>query len=325
MFNLGEISMKKTLVAIAALAAASAFAQSTATIGGEVRFGYQKGVDRTATTKATTGMALTDATIFVSATEDLGGGLVASARVQLDQASSSFGNALNRRNTSLGLRGGFGTIGFSNTRSGDLITRAFVAPSNLPEGLYNTSGVVARVPIDIVQYTSPSMSGLTFNVALVEHTSDGTIVPTRRVTVLGGDYANGPLAAGVAYKASSAANGGAAIVAPAKKGNFEAYATYDLGVARVGFGFDSKATSDSSNAGKNAFALGIAAPFGPATVGLNYAKRGTAKVTEVAANYALSKRTSLNASFGNQTATAQTLAGVTPKQSQYRLSMSHTF
>ena len=76
-------------------------------------------------------------------------------------------------------------------------------------------------------------------------------------------------------------------------------------------------------------------PLGAMTVGFNYAKRGTAKVTEAAVNYALSKRTAFNVSVGNQTASASTAAlvagtgaagGVTlAKQSQYRISVAHTF
>jgi predicted porin len=336
MFNLGEFSMKKTLVAIAALAAVSAFAQSTATLSGVIRFGYQKAPNASTTTKADTGFALTDATFNLGVVEDLGGGLKAAGNVTFDTASSAFGNPLNRRNTSLGLMGGFGTIGFAQTRSSDLITKAMVAPSNLPEGLYNTSGIVARGGMDGFSYTTPNMSGFTAGLALIESTNDGTVNPGRFTTVLSADYSNGPLAIGVAFKNTGGKNG---FAAPAQKGNTELFATYDLGVAKLGLGFDSKTNAGggvtAANAAKSAVSFGVAAPFGPATVGLNYAKRGTAKVTEAAVNYALSKRTSFNVSVGNQSASAATAAlvagtgaagGVTlAKQSQYRISLAHTF
>jgi predicted porin len=345
MFNLGEFSMKKTLVAIAALAATAAFAQSAVTLGGEIRFGYQKAPDQTAAVKSSTGFALTDATLKIGVVEDLGGGLKVAANTQLDQASSAFGNALNRRNTSLALMGSFGTVGFSQTRSSDLLTKAMVAPSNLPEGLYNTSGIVARAGIDGFGYTTPNLGGFTAGFSLVESTGDGTVLPTRRTSVLSADYSNGPLAVGVALKNTNAVNGAAPLAATARKSNFEAFGTYDLGVAKLGFGFDGKTTNGAlANSDKSAISMGVAVPFGPATVGLNYAKRGTAKVTEFAVNYALSKRTSVNASFGNQSASAGSVAAVPgtvsvagvpaagtaavpflAKQSQYRISLAHTF
>lgn len=316
--------MKKTLVAIAALAAASTFAQSTVTLGGEIRFGYQKAPDATRLTKASVGLALTDATLKIGMVEDLGGGLKVAANTQLDQASSAFGNALNRRNTSLALIGGFGTVGFAQTRSSDLLNSAMIAPTNLPEGLYNTSGVIARSPIDSLGYTSPNISGFTGSVSFVESAADGTATPTRRTLTLAGNYSNGPLGLGISFK-NTGANGAAVLPVGFRKSNVELLASYDLGIAKIAVGYDSKTNASTlisvANAPKNAFAIGVSAPFGPATVGVNYAKRGNASVAEAGVNYSLSKRTSLNASFGKQSG-GNVLAF---RQSQYRLSMSHTF
>ncbi len=322
--------MKKTLVAIAALAAVSAFAQSTATISGVVAFGLQKAPNATATTKADTGFAMTDATIAFGLVEDLGGGLRVSGNMTFDGASSAFANALNRRNSTLALSGDFGTVRFSQTRTSDLLTGAMVAPSYLPEGLYNTSGVVARAPMDWFAYTSPSFSGFTATLGLAETATDGTASPTRRTLVLSGNYANGPLVAGLAFKNTSGVNGA---LDPAQKSNIELFGTYDFGMAKIGLGLDGKTNAGGGvsvdNAKKSAISFGVSAPVGPATVGLNFAKRGTAKVTELAGQYAMSKRTALNASFGNQSASAATAAVVgevvKAKQSQFRIAMIHTF
>jgi hypothetical protein len=116
----------------------------------------------------------------------------------------------------------------------------------------------------------------------------------------------------VAFKSTSGT-----IAAGAKKTNTELFATYNFGVATVGFGFDSKRTTTE----KSAFSFGVAAPLGAATVGLNYAKRDTNKVTEVVAKYDLSKRTNINASFGKMTADEAT-AG---KGNQYRIGVYHAF
>lgn len=293
--------------ALAALASTAAFAQSSVNLTGVVGFAYQK-----APHEAHKGLTNTDATIAVSVSEDLGGGLRASAAIAYDAASSQFGNALNRRNTSIGLAGGFGSVSLANTRSSDLLTRGMVAPSNLPEGLYNRSGVVARVAVDALTYTAPAMSGFTPYIQYVEANTDGGTNPVNKITVLGANYANGPLAAGVAFKSTSGT-----IPAGAKKTNTELFATYDLGVARVGFGFDSKRTATD----KSAMSFGVAAPMGAMTVGLNYAKRDTNKVTEVVARYDLSKRTNINASFGKMTADEAT-AG---KGNQYRIGVYHAF
>lgn len=332
--------MKKTLVAVAAMASVSAFAQ--ATLGGEVRFGYQKAPNATTTTKADTGFTLTDATFRLGMTEDLGGGLKAAANVTFDQDSGAFAKPLNRRNTSLSLTGNFGRISFNQTRSSDLLTNAMVAPSNLPEGLYNTSGIVARGGIDTLGYAL-QVGDFSGSLTYVESNNDGNVNPGRTTIVVGVGYANGPVAAGLAFKNTNGKNG---FPAPTNKSNTEAFVTYDLGVAKLGLGYDSKTFAGggvtAANAEKSAISMGVSAPVGPAVIGLNYAKRGTAKVTELAANYALSKRTSINASFGRQTAsgatsgatsyavvagapTAQQTGTILAKQSQFRISVAHTF
>jgi len=107
----------------------------------------------------------------------------------------------------------------------------------------------------------------------------------------------------------------------ARKNRLEAFATYDLGVAKLGIGYDGKnvGTSDTVYAANlaneyasirtpgtadyvrfneaAAWSVGVSAPIGAFTVGANYAKRDIAKLTEVVAKYDLSKRTSLNASL----------------------------
>ena len=294
--------MKKTLLALAVVAASgAAFAQS-ATLSGQVNYGYQQ---VTAAGVAAKGLALDTVTLNVGVTEDLGGGLKAAANVTFDGASSNFANALNRRNASIGLSGGFGSVSLANTRSGDLLTKAMVAPSNLPDGMYDTSGVLARAPIDILTYTTPSMSGFTGSVSFVESSTDGTSTAATNTLILAGAYAAGPIAAGLSYKMQTKVASGD------KVKNLEAFATYDLGVAKLGVGFDQKPTG-----GDHAFAVGVSAPLGAATVGVNFAKRGANKVTEFAAKYDLSKRTNVNFSAGKQTIDLG---------NQYRLSVQHNF
>jgi predicted porin len=322
--------------------AGTAFAQSSVTLSGLVHAGYQKAPT------GNKGFALTDYEFTLAATEDLGGGLRATASMAIIDAvrtdstgltaatnvnspvgttggNAGFRSGLGRNNTSLGLAGGFGSLYYHSIRSGDLITRAMVAPASLPDGIYDNSGIISRSPIDYVIYTSPSFGGFNGSLGYAETGFDGNVTPATKVTVLGAGYANGPLAAGLAYKSAS----GAAFVAGVRKTNLEGFATYDLGVAKLGFGFDTKraATLTASTTEKNAFAFGVSAPLGPVTVGVNYAKRDTNKLYEAVAQYALSKRTQLNVSVGKQKGPGATgfVAPAIAEGGQYRIKLQHAF
>jgi len=92
MFNLGEISMKKTLVALAALAATASFAQSSVTISGRLDLGMSNlkttnslGVTTSSTTRTDlTGnqSGRTTSRLTFAGTEDLGGGLRANFNIE---------------------------------------------------------------------------------------------------------------------------------------------------------------------------------------------------------------------------------------------------
>ena len=314
--------MKKTLIALAVLATAgTAFAQSTVSLTGLVGAAAQSFDSNVGRQR---GITLTDATIRVGVTEDLGSGLKAEAAIQFDESSEQFAKALNRRNSSISLTGGFGQVRFDNTRSSNLLTRGMVAPSNLYLGIYDGSGVITRSPVDALTY-GMKFGDFTGSVQYVEGgstvQSDGIVNAPVKVGVLNVGYAKGPIAAGLAVKAYSfRTNLG---YTPERKNRLEAFATYDLGVAKFGVGYDGAnvgAPNTAAYTDAAAWAVGVSAPLGPVTIGANYAKRDANKVTELAANYALSKRTSFNASLGRQTANKGTDNG-----NQYRLGVYHSF
>ena len=326
--------MKKTIVALAVLSATSAFAQVSLT--GVVRAAYQK-TNSTSFTTNQTGFALTDATISVGAVEDIGS-MKASAGITLDQNSDGFPAAgtgttansngsspstgsINRRNTFIQLAGGFGVVRFDQTRSGDLLTRAWVAPTNLSQGIYDGSTVLTRSAVDAISYSMP-FGAVTAGLQFVE-TSDGSIEPAVSVTVFNIGYKDGALEAGVALK-SSTAKLESTSATWARSINSEAFVTYDFGMAKVGLGYDSANAAVASSALNDAaaFSFGIAVPVtGQLTVGANYASRDVANTSEYAANYALSKRTVFNASYGRQTAKETT----TRTADQFRMSLAHNF
>jgi predicted porin len=314
MFNLGDFSMKKTLVALAALASVSAFAQSSVTLGGAFGAGYQVSPNKQK------GFAFTDADLNVGVAEDLGGGLRATLATTLQTTGDNFRSGVLRGNTSLGIASAdMGSLSFGHTRSSDLLTQALVAPASLPDGIYDSSGVLARGAIDAVTYTSPVFGGgLRAQVAYIENAANtiaaatgvatgqflggfstdgsGTVNAARKTVVLGLSYANGPLTTAVAYKSSKnddtlyPALAFASTPGAAKKTNVEAVATYNFGVALVGFGLDSATNSKPTAVAagntaayrtylaqvagsKTAFGLGVALPMGATTLGVNYAKR----------------------------------------------------
>ena len=120
MFNLGVIYMKKSLVALAALAATGAFAQSSVTLYGRIDAGLfnQTRETQVVGSKVTTfdlagaQNRKTGARLGVTGVEDLGGGLragfVIESRVNID--SSNGGTFGDTRQANINLNGGFGTI-----------------------------------------------------------------------------------------------------------------------------------------------------------------------------------------------------------------------
>jgi len=140
--------MKKTLVAMAALAATGAYAQSGVSLTGVVDVGYAvTNVDLVPTSKfgglATNGVSTT--AFFFKGVEDLGGGLKASFTAELDWAPTQSNSAnLNSSTSSLGgivytgtpfngeqfvgLEGGFGVLKLGTPNSPALILNAMSQP-----------------------------------------------------------------------------------------------------------------------------------------------------------------------------------------------------
>ena len=334
--------MKKTLIALAAVVAAGgAFAQSTVSLTGGVSFGFQS---KPTAVGNVAGLSATDGSLYVNVSEDLGGGLTAAASMNFDNGPDQFNIAgFNRRAMGLSLAGGFGKVSFANTRSGDLIAGAFIAPSNLPNGFYD-NGIQARSAIDILTYTTPSFSGFTGNLSYVESggslalgypangAGDGNNKFTTTTVVLGLNYANGPLAGGLAFKSSNYngdyANGAATVAAGniARSTNAEGVISYDFGVAKVALGFDTGTAGVVTSAFNDAtaWAFGVAVPVGAVTVGANWAQRDSINAYEVAVKYDLSKRTNVNLSFGRGNSPV-VMPNATTDGSQYRLSLNHAF
>jgi len=317
--TLEKFAMKKTLIALAAVAVSgAAFAQ--ATISGSINVGVMDtGAPNAKAEVASLGGGANAINIVTS--EDLGGGLKGGFNGQMrfsaatgDFTSAGAGNAfLHAANAHIS--GGFGTVAVGK----------IAEASNCgfdPWGCTGGAGVIAGAAGTVsgliaagtqaqsISYASPSFSGFT--------ASYQTTVSTRtnERTVLNLSYAAGPLAVQFLQSNSSGntvANGaGGTTPTPATdvdgKGT-SIGASYDLGVAKLAV-FNAKTENDVGVTTVDVTGLTATMPMGAITILAGYAKSKTgtgltataANDTKVALgmNYALSKRTTLGADLFKQ-------------------------
>ena len=279
--------MKKTLIAMAVLAASGAsFAQSAVTLSGYIGSGWQKDKD------AVKGFAMTDSRIQLSGTEDLGGGLKASFTKQFRVNAAARGASdVVGEDSAMSLAGDFGTVAYNKTRGSTLLTNALLSGASLPNDQWTNP--LSRKSIDVVSYTAPAMNGFTLGVSRAEtnatsdhnHSSGGE--GTLQTNTLSVSYAVGPLAAAIAIKKNAGAS-------TANKN--EAFASYDLGVAKVAMGYE-RTTGDTDSK----TSAGVSVPLGAFTAGLSAISWGNKSYQDVSVAYALSKRTSVQFSRGDYT------------------------
>ena len=328
--------MKKTLIALAVVAASgAAFAQSAVTLGGTYNFGLQK---------SNTGVKSADffdAKVNFSGAEDLGGGLKASFSTEMQMggradtttvAAAAGAEVANQskksnvwaRNATVSLAGGFGTLTGGRVEGANLAQSAQLAGASLANGFDQASLAGANTNFNLVSYTSPAFNGFTVGVSQSKalnstFAADADSSDETTVTAVSASYAAGPVAAGFVNKSVNTAG----TASDGKKN--EMFATYDLGVAKVGLGYAKN--SGAAYAGQKAQMIAsVVAPVASNfTLGADYINRdGATAATDskgyaVAANYMLSKRTKINATMGKLT-----LAGVAG-QSQYRVGLFHNF
>jgi len=213
--------MKKSLVALAALAATSAFAQSSVVLNGnlDIAFANVGASGQTGTLTARKGSTVTalagssTSTINITATEDMGGGMKGLARFEIDPRGFLVdGSALAAHQRFVGIEGGFGAI-----KVGAPDSAAVVWVNGYGSALGTATGsgygqAHSRLIADTrynrsVKYESPLMSGFQASVLYapgmdrVDATAAnayGGLPFQRSVTELGASYQNGPLNIGFA-------------------------------------------------------------------------------------------------------------------------------
>jgi predicted porin len=268
--TLEKLAMKKTLIALATLAAATgtAFAQSSVTIGGTLEVApirstnltSQTGAVSTAVKGSNLGQHNTWSTsvLSISGVEDLGGGLKASL-----VAISGVGDGFAARERTLGLSGGFGALrfgrfvpaaaagfhAFTQTGSATLVGSAYGmstsstgAVSTATHNPLHDGGAMFERQDNVLQYTSPAFSGVTVNVAMVSNTTDSNAADKvgkveGKQTSLHLGYAAGPLSAGIGINSRTDSGEAATAAAVAKTDTDLTWigVSYNLGMATVGF------------------------------------------------------------------------------------------
>ena len=334
--------MKKTLIALAAVAVSSA-AMAQVTLSGKYAFAYQSA--EVANVKTNGGLT-TDGDIVFAATEDLGGGMSISASSALKLRGRAASGSTDGRDASLTLSGGFGKIMVGSIEAGNGILGLGGAGAPVI-GLDDSAKTLSGAGnIDLIRYYTPELApGLVAYISSIEGVvgAGGSTSASTQVGVsysagalkVSGDvvnYATGAAAAAVSGTCAIAgvvsALGSAtatctngtvvqAYTAAVTMGQFKDQqtrisASYNLGVATVGLGYQLQSFQDAATADNKQTVVGLSAPVGNMTVGVLFAtqKQGTTidkTGTEIGLNYAMSKRTNVqvaNQSYKSGTAVA---------------------
>ena len=316
--------MKKTLVAVAAMAAVTG-AMAQATISGFIDSGYTINKATTAANVSSTKTDLASSSsgqsqITFAASEDLGGGMKAMANIRV--APSPFTGAIAQDISEVGVSGGFGTalllrdygIDFMvhaaadasgwtsgatgvvhNTSSGTGNAVAYVLPTFVPglgvvlaKGLANKAAGDGDATAYKLTYSTGGLAvqyaGFSVNNIAAGTASAAAGTPT--------DTAAAPLAAvaGTGWQ-TNFTTGGATAAKEATAANSKASGTalaitYDLGMAKLHYGkFSAKSGGDADQKSSSDM-MGVSFPLGATTVGItsSSAKRTNAAGTTAKAS-----------------------------------------
>ena len=217
--------MKKTLIALAALAATGAFAQVS--VYGRLDAGYAMTTNTVAgaDTKANGVQSHNSVSSMwgIQGSEDLGGGMKANFKLEQDvytangntgtsgSAGGAAGSAAFNRTSLIGLSGAFGSVSFGRDYvptfkligATDVNALSRISTVNLS----NNTGVSTTE--NLVMYSTPNMSGFQVNLAYRNQDQTGTSDTFQKLTNITATYANGPLMVGVGTGSTESKTAGA--------------------------------------------------------------------------------------------------------------------
>jgi predicted porin len=314
--------MKKTLVALAALAATSAFAQSSVTIYGQMDSGVYSLSDIGTAKKGATvyGDGSTFSPVLgFRGTEDMGGGLKAGFHMETDVQTNNGGmnNAgLWRRQANVSAESAtLGQIKLGMTTNPIIATNGLLMPvsgNSVSTSTASAMGYADFYTKNAVTYTAPAMMGLVAQVQKgmsnnLDSSSGGS------VTAWSLNYTNGPLAIraaaqdrkdnGVASSSNAALASGTNITQVAgfdKKGSIMGV-SYKIGpvtVAAASLKTNNATVLNGATTQRKGTQMGIGYTTGAWTLGGSLTTAEDSKLTNLQARYALSKRTNLIGQYG---------------------------
>jgi GBP family porin len=360
---LENFEMKKTLVAIAALAVVGAVsAQSTVTLYGKIDLAVASRSEKTAgvNTANSVGTEVNSSSQNGSrwgmkGSEDLGGGMKAVFQVESSISADTGASTGFTRQAYAGLTGGFGSVTagrqynpYDNMLSAydphgaagsSALGYAFSAGGGgtgfgAAKGANGFHADSVRAS-NSIRYATPAMGGFSGEAmwAPGENKNSVTGQDAGRYYALRADYNNGPLGVGMVYESTK--NTGVANTSDTNKA-WALGAQYNLGVAKLYAIYESAknsgnlATADGKDRG---WGVGASIPVGASTLGVSYAREkntaaGAAVDGEVKAFgaqliYPLSKRTRLYTSYLN--GKSSTAANVETKTTALNFGMQHDF
>lgn len=293
--------MKKSLVALAAFAAVSAFAQSSVTLSGVIKGGVaQSKYSNGAAGTNGNGMSVVDgsSSFIIRGTEDLGGGLKAifqvDSRFRVD-GGGGFNPATG--NTFVGLSGGLGMVQLGNLDTHYCLgsdqhgarATALGASSCSLLGYVNGrefgpgSNAIANASrsTNMIRYTTPNFSGFQgqLNYSTNAFGNEGTVGAAGRGRAIhaGLNYGNGPIKAGMSVWNSKSEDRSATATRADQKA-YTLFGNYDFGVATVGLTMDQSTlngglmTAAQTEFQRRAWSLPVTVPLGAGTFLFTYTK-----------------------------------------------------
>lgn len=284
--------MKKTLIALAVLAASgAAFAQSSVTLYGiaDIALTKEKG-----TSAQLTSGGVSSSRLGFKGTEDLGGGLKANFLLEegIDLTSGALKGEGFARQAYVGLSGGFGEVKLGNVYTAyDDISGAtnpvFDSVLSPTSEVWASTGYISN-PGSNIYYASPSFGGVS---GAVSYALDGS---KQKVTSVNVKYEGGPVYVGFGYQDEADRTGNKFT---------RVNGSYDLGVVKLLAGYGQ--VKPEVGAKTNEYSFGVDVPLGSAltlSAGLASSKvdvDGSENMNSVGLGvaYSMSKRTTLYTGF----------------------------
>ena len=266
--------MKKTLVAIAALAVVSA-------ASAEVKLSGGMALDLSNST-ASEEMQLNNGdaaatNLTVTAKENLGGGLTLATQINMRMNAATGaegGNGGLVQNTNMSLAGAFGSLTLGRWQVAS--PAGFDAFGRYGNTAYAAAGTASSTRVsNQVGYSSPVFSG--FKVSLASSV-DGVNNAAREATLARVDYSVGKFAAAYATYDTTAGLNGKDIMA-----------SYDFGMAKI------MGVQDTSTTGVRNTSVGVRVPYGAFTLIAQAQQGDSDSNTAMGIDYAMSKATTVYA------------------------------